>query len=343
MVEIFIDEGGQFTQASGWSVVCALALPHAEVGRLRRKLAYLTRDWPRASSGELKGGSLGASHLAILVEELYRRDGLLFATAIDMAREDDERLKDHKLKQGELITAFLTPRHHANLVEEVKGLRRTLEGMPVQLYVQSVLMTELTAITVEEVALYFAQRRPQELGHFKWTIDAKDPRRVTTQERWWRDTLGPLQESRSRRTPMERVDDPEFDYRSFDKAYEFEKMMWYPDKPSERITGYDIRKILSSQIDFKDSRADILLQAIDILTNFLRRILIGRVTDPSVASSLGRMQILRRREDICQSVTILTLTGVARAEIKQIGRMMRMMSMSGRPMIRARKTRQPLK
>ena len=227
MVEIFIDEAGQFTPTSGWSVVCALVLPGAETGRVRRKLAYLTRDWPRSPSGELKGGSLEVDHLEALVEQLFFRDGLLFAAATEVGREDGEKLKQHKLKQAELITAFLTSEHHPNLVESVWSLRRTLERMPEQLYLQSVLMTDLTAVVVEEASMYFSQRRPHELSKFGWTIDAKDPLRITTQEKWWQDTLGPLHESRSRRQPLGRVDDPGFDYRHFDKAYEFEKTMWY--------------------------------------------------------------------------------------------------------------------
>jgi hypothetical protein len=35
-------------------------------------------------------------------------------------------------------------------------------------------------IASEEVTLYFAQRRPRELAKFEWTIDAKDPRRITS-------------------------------------------------------------------------------------------------------------------------------------------------------------------
>ena len=182
--------------------------------------------------------------------------------------------------------------------------------------------------------MYFSQRRPRELGNFWWTIDAKDPRRITTQEIWWRDTLGPLQESRSRKEPLGRVDDPRFDYRFFDKAYTFEKSMWHPDKPREVARGHDIKKIISDRISFRDSRADILLQTIDILTNFLRRVLLGRVADPTIASTLGRLQIRRRREGAYQSIEVLTLTGGARTNLSQLGRMTKLMSLAGRSMIR---------
>jgi hypothetical protein len=334
MVEVFIDEGGQFTLTSGWSAVCALVVPDTQVGRLRRKLTYQTRVWPKAPTGELKGGLLEANHLSALVEQLFAREALLFVVAIDMASENDERLNEHKRRQSELLTAFLTPEHHINLVQQVRELRRTLERMPIQLYVQSLLMTELTAIVVEEAALYFSQRHPRELGNFTWTIDAKDPRRITTQELWWRDTLGPLQESRSRREPLGRVDDPRFNDHFFDQAYEFQKMVWHPDKPREPVTGYDIRKIISNNISFKDSRSDILIQAIDILTNFVRRLLIGRIYDPSVAPTLGRLQIYRRREGVYQSINLLSLTGEGRLASAQLARMIKQMSLAGRSMIR---------
>jgi hypothetical protein len=336
-VEIFIDEGGQFTSASDWSVVCALALPDREVGRVRRKLGYLTRDWPRAPSGELKGGSLSADHLTDLVDLLFARDALLHVAAINMSREDDDNLKDHKNKQCEGLTAYVTSDHHANLVAQIWALRGTLAAMPVQLYVQSVLMSELTAAVIERTAMYFAQRRPRELGRFRWIIDAKDPRRVTTQEKWWRDTLAPLQESRSRVRPLMRVDDPNFNYHFFDKAYEFDKLMWRPDKPRELITGYDIKKCLSDQISFEDSRSDILLQATDILTNFVRRLLVGRIVDPAIARTLGRLQINQRvSEDVHQTIQLLTLTTDTRTESAQLGRMLRHMSLAGRSMMRER-------
>ena len=334
-MEIFIDEGGQFTPTSGRSVVCALALPSKEVGPARRKLAYLTREWPKAPTGELKGGSLNADHLAALVELLFARNALLHAVAVDMSGENDERLKDHKHKQCEGLTVHLTAKHDPDLVAEIWALRGMLAGIPVQLYVQSVLMSELAAITVEQTAMYFSQRRPRELGSFKWTIDAKDPRRITTQEKWWRDTLGPLQESHSRTKPLWRVNDLNFDYSFFNKAYEFEKLAWYPDRPGELVTGYDISKILVGQILFKDSRSDTLLQAIDILTNFLRRLLMGRITDPGIAQNLGRLQICQRpSKGIYQSIHFFTFTTGARTEASQVGRMLRQMSLAGRTMIR---------
>jgi len=181
-MQIFIDETGQFTPSSGWSAVCSIALPDKEVGRTRRELSFLTRDWPRANNGELKGGILEKKHLEALVNVLFKNDCIMQAYAIDMAAEDSEKLRAPQRGQCEGMTANLTPEHKESLIESVWDLRKTLERMPTQLYVQSVLMTLLMDEIVEKISMYFCQRRPRELSSFAWTIDAKDPTKITTQE-----------------------------------------------------------------------------------------------------------------------------------------------------------------
>lgn len=190
--------------------------------------------------------------------------------------------------------------------------------------------------------MYFAQRRPHDLGRFKWTIDAKDPLRVTAQEKWWKDTLGPLQEARCRRQPFQLVKGPDFNYSSFEKAFMFEKMLWNPDKPREPIVGYDIKGILSDQITFIDSRLDIMIQCVDILANFARRILTERTDDPMIAQCLGRLQIIRSpTKGMPQSISILTITSdITRRGIKQ-GRLINLMSLAGRSMLRPARRPKP--
>jgi hypothetical protein len=143
--------------------------------------------------------------------------------------------------------------------------------MPRQLYLQSVLLSDLVYTAAEETAMYFAQRRPRELSQFEWTIDAKDPRRVTTYEKWWRDTLAPLLESRSRSEPMRFVQDPAFNYHFFDKSFAMRKELWHPDRPREMIDGCNIKKMITERMEFVDSRSETLIQSVDILASFLRR------------------------------------------------------------------------
>src|SRR5262249_6464713 len=156
-------------------------------------------------------------------------------------------------------------------------------------YFQYVLLSELVWSTCEDVALYFAQRRPRELADFEWTIDAKDPRRITTYEKWWQDFLAPALESKSSRTPMICVDDTSFNYRYFDQSFETKKEMWRPNKPPEIVDGYDIRKMTTERLMFVDSRDEILIQAVDVLASFLRRLLGREIVSEAVAQALGRL------------------------------------------------------
>jgi hypothetical protein len=184
--------------------------------------------------------------------------------------------------------------------------------MPNQLYIQSVLLSELVCAASEEAAMYFAQRRPRELAQFEWTLDAKDPRRITTYERWWRDTLGPLQESRGRRDPMRLIRDPSFDYRFFERSFLMRKEMWYPDRPREPAEGFDIKKMFTERMGFVDSRSETLVQAVDILASFLRRLLLREIAGDEITRALGRLQIVRRQEDgQTQSLRVLTVSRLA--------------------------------
>jgi Protein of unknown function (DUF3800) len=293
-VHFFIDEGGNFTPSSAWGVVCSLAIPHGEVGRAVREINQLTRDWPR-NKGELKGGALKVSHLESLVDVLFRHDAIMHACAIDVSRESDKGLDDHKADQCNSLTKHMTSAHHPNVVREVQELRRTLERMPRQLYIQSGVMRELIDTTYKQVTTYFAQRRPRELAKFEWTIDAKDPRRITTQEEWWRVTLAPLMQNKSRREPFGIVEDAGFNYKYFDGSFAIKFELW--DRPGQTADGYDLKKMITERIAFVASRSHILIQAVDILTSFLRRLLAGEIAGDEVCRALGRLQIFKTQRD----------------------------------------------
>jgi hypothetical protein len=341
-LHIFIDEGGTFVPSTGWAVVCSLAIPHTEVGPARREINRLSRDWPR-NGGELKGGILRPTHLESLVEVLFRHDALLHACAIDVSREDIASIDQHKAAQCDGITKHLTAEHHANLVREVWDLRRVLEGMSHQLYIQCVMMKELIRIASEEVTLYFAQRRPRELAKFEWTIDAKDPRRITSQENWWRDTLAALLESASRQEPFVFIEDAGFNYKYFNRSFAMKKEIWFADRPPEVIEGHDIRKMVTERMAFVDSRSETLIQAVDVLTSFLRRLLASEITGDDVSRALGRLQIhSRRKSKHPQSLRVLTLCEPDSGGRSDLFDTLRVMTKAARTMLKPERTRRRL-
>jgi hypothetical protein len=182
--------------------------------------------------------------------------------------------------------------------------------------------------------MYFAQRRPRELAQFEWTIDAKDPRRITSYEKWWRDTLAPLLESRSRREPFRLVRDPAFKYGYFNSKFLFKHELWHPDRPRETIEAYDIKKMITERMQFVDSRSETLIQAVDILASFLRRLLAREIFGDGIARSLGRLQLVRRQDDgQLQSLHVLTISRLPRARTGLI-KTVRSMTAAGRNMIK---------
>jgi hypothetical protein len=279
---------------------------------------------------------LDLAHLESLVEVLFRHDAIMHACAIDVSREDDPCIDQHKAQQCDGMTKHLTCEHHANLVREVWDLRQVLEGMSRQLYIQCVMMKELVRIASEEIVLYFAQRRPRELAEFEWTIDAKDPCRITSQENWWHETLAVWLESASRREPFIFIEDAGFNYKYFDRSFAVTKEMWFPDRPPEMMKGPDLRKMMTERMAFVDSRSETLIQAVDILTSFLRRLLAKEITGDDVSKALGRLQICWRRKT--QSLRIVTLSRQAGSR-SDLGNALRVMTSAARAMLKPERTR----
>lgn len=342
-MNVFIDESGRFIPGDTWSVVCALALPNQTTGPARREITYLSRAWEK-KDGEIKGALVTPDQLKALVDCLFRHDAILHCVACDVSKHDNGQISDHKSGQAERITRHLEDDFYPQLIEQVWALSREVERMPEQLYVQSVLMRELVCIASEELCHYFAQRKPRELGDFRWFIDAKDPTKETAQEKWWKDVLGPLIESRSRRKPFIMVDSPEFDYRFHKKSYNLKKSLRTGSDDADRnVEGTDIKKMFTEATSFVDSRSDILMQAVDVLTSYTRRSLRAPSVDDEVLRQIGRLQIYRKRGDTLQSINLLTLGPVSQEtaiEGNEIAHRVHTMTESARNLwVREKKTR----
>jgi len=329
-MKIFIDESGRFIPGDGWSIVCALSLPHQFSGPAQRELARLTKDWAKID-GELKGALVSVDQLASLVDCLYRFDAIVHCCACDVSRHENSAIAEHQAEQAVGITRYLVDTHHPEMIAKVWSLRRVVERMPAQLYIQSVLMRELVCVVSEETSHYFAQRKPKELGKYEWFIDAKDPTGETSQERWWKDVLGPLIESRSRRKPFGLVDAPEFNYFFLERSYAFTKEMWFPDKPRQTINGFDLKKMFTDATSFVDSKSNILVQGVDVLARYLRLALRAQTIDEAVLRHTGRLQIQRKRGRIQQSMNLMSVGRTALdTKAPELARRMRVMTANAR-------------
>src|SRR5262249_43873562 len=72
---------------------------------------------------------------------------------------------------------------------------------------------------------------------------------------------------------------------------------------------HDIKKMITERMAFVDSRSETLIQTVDILASFLRRLLAREIIGDGIARSLGRLQIFRRHDDgQLQSVHVMTIS-----------------------------------
>jgi hypothetical protein len=132
------------------------------------------------------------------------------------------------------------------------------------------------------------------------------------------------------------VRDSAFDYRYFEREYSMRKEMWCPDKPREMVYGHDIKKMFSEHMAFVDSRSETLIQAVDILSSFLRRLLEGQIAGNDIVRALGRLQIIRMQNRHPQSLRVLTMSRI-RSSRTGLFKTLRAMTIAGRSMMKPKR------
>jgi hypothetical protein len=234
-------------------------------GRLRQKL-------PK-EKGEVKGKRLSEEQV-IEVVALLRKVGCLFEVAvIDMGLHTEEQLLLHKVLQEKAITAHLTSDHHPKLAEQVRELRRQLETMPLQLYVQSVAMGAVVYNTLNHADLYYAFHKAPELGEYHWTIDAKERSKVTRWEEWWQNVILPMLESHSFREPFIQAEGADYRWHERFKTEPSDYKMQFVNDPKKSEFS-DLRLVMTEDFRFS-SDPEFGLEAVDVLTNAVRRSMSG--------------------------------------------------------------------
>ena len=156
--------------------------------------------------------------------------------------------------------------------------------------------------------------------------------------------LAALLESASRREPFVMVEDARFNYKYFNRSFAMKKEISSPGCPPEVIEGHDIRKMMTERMAFVDSRSETLIQAVDILGSFLRRLLASEITSDDVSRALGRLQIYtQRKSNHPQSLRVLTLSdqtgGQSDLFNTDLFNTLRVMTRAARKMLKPKRTR----
>lgn len=304
----FIDESGSFSgvgKHNAISCVGALTIPHGNLAGLTKLYTRVRKTLPTVK-GEVKGRLLTEAQVASVVALLRKNQAILEVTAIDLGAHSDVGLNNHRQGLAGRLIENLTPEHHPNMHATLNRLRTELLAMKLPGYVQSVLTFNLLSRVVENTTLYHCQRNPKELGNIVWVIDAKDSRSVQTPwEKWWQDVMLPTLQSWSLQNPGARLVGGDYTYYArylgdglsdylIDKA----KLTFSPDDPKP----IDLRKIFENTRF--SSTNEIGLELVDILTNGVRRAILGNL-QPEGWLPIRSLMIHRKG----QYVTMVSLDG----------------------------------
>jgi hypothetical protein len=288
----FLDESGNFLppRQPGPKVSCVGGIAVTAVVR-----PALMRDWKRLrrqlrpDGSEPKGSSLSEDEISATLQLLARHRVVACVTAIDVGSHSDPAVTLFKKQQAQRLRQSVGPSHHPTMVREVTELADRVEALPNQLFLQAFLTITHIRDCLETITLYYCQRAPRELGHFRWTVDAKN-REITAYERTWSTLMLPLLQSLFHREPMVMLEGCDYSaFRRFDM--DIPDHIPEPETSGRRQKGTDIGKVMNN-IEFKPSDERSGLQLADIVAATASRALNRRLA-PRAWRELGPLMVRR--------------------------------------------------
>lgn len=295
---IFIDESGSFMipPTGGRNLCCvgALVVPERRQDKLLNGYDELRKKWSGYPE-EVKGSALDEDKVASVIDLLVQNQCLFFTCATEMSLNSPAFMKEYQEKQAKCITENISDSCHPQLREQVFRLRGVFEQMPSQLFIQTVLLTDLIKKVIDQTAIQFAMKDPPEIGAFRWVIDGKDEQKTTYEAAWELMAAGLIQD---RCIDYPSIAVAEGDYSFFQKNFSVPDNKWpaHLPKPRTRNPGergmiWNLKKVLYESMMFATSSDCGGLQLADVITNAFRRALMGRLQRPAY----DRMGELMRR------------------------------------------------
>ena len=329
---IFVDESGSFVpprsgHANAWNSIAAFVLREGHRSRMSAALATLKRETSWPASRELKLRDIGEPTYFRFLARLARLDGVLFAVLTDMATNGINATQRHQRNQAANIVKHAEKMLYETGRAALHQLSDQVNGLSAQLYVQLQCQVELVDLIVRSASLYFAQRHPRTLRHFRWRIDQKNATRTKYERSFFALTPALLQ-SRSLADPWVMLEGA--DYSGFDR-FDFPA----GEEPTYLRDAYGIDtgpeplmnlgKLFRESFEFVDSQQSPGVQVADLLAAGLRRALRGGFDDNARASRLlGAMMVqAERRRPPVRLLTLSServLTGDARSLVAAMTR-----------------------
>ena len=334
---IFIDESGSFakaTKGNSWNVVAAYMTPETEIGRIRYALTELKRALGVNQEKEVKLRDLSEFHYAAFLENLSQMEGVLFVAAADAGKSNVSDIVQHRNNQAESIRKHVHLMQHESGKQAVLELSNRVQRLSPQLYIQLQCQVRLMYSVIRLGVLYFVQRRPKELGSFRWRIDQKNVRRTEYETAFETITPGLLQ-SISLDEPIMMLNGADYSaFKRFDyaegEAPDYLRTTYGIDIDVSDSTN--IGKVVHEDLKFVNSQQDVGVQVADLLASGMRRCLrMGFRNNIGIARFLGALLIQGEMQS-----PPLQLLGFTRDDVAATGettRLVQHMSVCNRAMM----------
>ena len=293
----------------------ALTILDEDVDKIFTNFEKLKAVWGVNQSDEAKGSHLDEYQVRQVIEMLCEYPVIFRVTAIDMATQNNSGLTIHRLTQAGKIVERLTDAFHPEVVRGLHELKRSLEKLPNQLYLQTVCSIELLYRVVQTATLYYAQRFPQSLSEFYWFVDAKHEK-LTPYEDLWTKIIIPSLQSQSFREPFIQLNGADYSY--------FEKYCAESEQPPDHLKEavgdvkpfkyIEIRDIYMKNLFFEQSHKNPGIQLADILTTTIRRAMNGNLRQDGWGN-IGKLMVQDPRHS--QAIQLIDLCSVSRPDYRQ--------------------------
>lgn len=333
---IFVDESGTFALSDSKNAWCSIAGFVLHESK-RRQLETIVLGLRHRYGGgrEVKLGDLHEDDFIKFLKDLSGLGGVAFAVAVDVGLHRHDAIVRHQTMQVQKLEENIAKMIYPEGRAAVARIANAVGTLPLQLYTQLVLQVELVHTIVKYAPLFYVQRAPVALAHFRWRVDQKD-RIPTNYERAFTDILPALLQSKALRDPMIQLVDA--DYRYFRK-FEFSPgtaptylrdsygLAFDPDEKN----CVNVGRIVNDDFAYVDSTKVAGVQVADMIASGVRRVLRSNFDSPErVAMALGANMLEPPRGETAIRLLSLDQSGVVD---ERVASLVMLMGRYARPML----------
>lgn len=333
---IFVDESGSFTtlatELDSWCVVAAYVAPEHSRRHIDSLISRV-RAIGSNNGAETKLKHLTEEQYIWFLSELQKIGGLAFAVAVDVGLHSTEEVEKHRAGQADNIIKHIDKMIHEAGRQGLTDLSEQVRLLPLQLYTQLVCQIELFHKVLAMAPLYFVQRHPPALGHFRWRLDRKsdDP---TAYEIAFKKVLPAILQSISLQKPMIMLEGADYSH--------FERFNYFPgEEPTYLRDDYgleiedgektDIGRVIREDFQLVDSASTPGVQVADLLASGISRLFRGRFSnEETIARLLGANMVQEIRRDV--PIRLISLDQSAAVSDKS-ARLLRIMTAATKPIL----------